>query len=69
MAVEGASPIVPVDPFGTILSNLIGGRFDQVGSDDELKTHARTGLPVTKNGYLYVYVNNELQSKHQHQNQ
>ena len=59
MAVEGASPIVPVDPFGTILSNLIGGRFDQVGSDDELKTHARTGLPVTKNGYLYVYVNNE----------
>ncbi len=37
----------------------VGGGFDQVGSDDELKTHARTGLPVTKNGYLYIYVSNE----------
>ncbi|MGZ5246987.1 MAG: RHS repeat-associated core domain-containing protein, partial [Flavitalea sp.] len=33
--------------------------FDQVGGDRELKLHQFQNLPVTKNGYLYVYVSNE----------
>jgi hypothetical protein len=59
MAVEGASPSVHVDPFGTILSSLFIDGLDLVESDAALKTHTRTGLSITKNGYLYVYVSNE----------
>jgi RHS repeat-associated protein len=33
--------------------------FDQVGSDEEFKTHFLAGLQVPKNGYLYIYVSNE----------
>jgi RHS repeat-associated protein len=36
-----------------------GSGFDQVGADDEFKTHFLSGLQVTKNGYLYIYVSNE----------
>ncbi|HEY0066497.1 MAG TPA: RHS repeat-associated core domain-containing protein, partial [Flavisolibacter sp.] len=35
---------------------------DQVGADDVLKTHVFTDLPVSKNGYLYIYVSNETQN-------
>ncbi|WP_199119244.1 DUF6443 domain-containing protein [Pedobacter sp. ASV28] len=30
-----------------------------VGSDDSYTTHTKTGMPVDKNGYLYIYVSNE----------
>ena len=33
--------------------------FDQVGDEDELKTHVLSGLNISKNGYLYIYVSNE----------
>ncbi len=33
--------------------------FDQVGNDRELKVHQFQNLPISKNGYLYVYVSNE----------
>ncbi|MBW0177581.1 DUF6443 domain-containing protein [Sediminibacterium sp.] len=36
-----------------------GSGFDQVGADQELKQHILSNLPVTKNGYLYIYVSNE----------
>jgi len=36
-----------------------GSGFDQVGSDQELKQHIVSNLPVSKNGYLYIYVSNE----------
>ena len=32
---------------------------DQVGNDSQLKIHLFTGLPITKSGYLYVYLSNE----------
>src|SRR6202165_3375331 len=32
---------------------------EQVGADNTLNVHQFTGLPVTKNGYLYIYVSNE----------
>jgi RHS repeat-associated protein len=33
--------------------------FEQVGADNELRTWVKTGLPMKKNGYLYVYTSNE----------
>ena len=33
--------------------------FDQVGSDTTLKKHVLMNLPVTKSGYLYIYLSNE----------
>ncbi|MBU3745041.1 MAG: hypothetical protein FGM61_10950, partial [Sediminibacterium sp.] len=33
--------------------------FEQVGADGEFKTFVKTGLPITQNGYLYVYTSNE----------
>jgi RHS repeat-associated protein len=33
--------------------------FEQVGDDNELKTWVKTGLPINRNGYLYVYTSNE----------
>ncbi|MDO6433297.1 RHS repeat-associated core domain-containing protein [Flavitalea sp. BT771] len=35
-----------------------GSGFEQVGSDQEFKKHVRLNLPVTKSGYLYIYLNN-----------
>ncbi|MBL7732001.1 MAG: hypothetical protein JNM88_12545, partial [Chitinophagaceae bacterium] len=35
------------------------GGFEQVGGDQEFKTHLFTDIPVGKNGYLYIYVSNE----------
>lgn len=32
---------------------------EQVGANEEFKTHLFTDLPINKNGYLYVYVSNE----------
>jgi RHS repeat-associated protein len=36
--------------------------FDQVGSDTILKKHVLMNLPVTKSGYLYIYLSNETQN-------
>jgi hypothetical protein len=36
--------------------------FDQVGSDTVLKKHVLMNLPVTKSGYLYIYLSNETQN-------
>jgi RHS repeat-associated protein len=33
--------------------------FEQVGGDQEFKKHVRLNLPVTKSGYLYIYLSNE----------
>lgn len=33
-----------------------GGGFEQVGDNEVFSTHIHNGLPVRKNGYLYVYV-------------
>jgi RHS repeat-associated protein len=32
---------------------------DAVGGNEEFKTHIKNGLPINKNGYLYIYVSNE----------
>ncbi|WP_163066559.1 hypothetical protein, partial [Acinetobacter baumannii] len=34
----------------------VSGGFDQVGDNEVFKTHTQTNLPITRNGYLYVYV-------------
>jgi RHS repeat-associated protein len=33
--------------------------FEPVGSDGEFKTFVKTGLPISQNGYLYLYTSNE----------
>jgi RHS repeat-associated protein len=35
------------------------GGIEQVGNDQEFKTHLFNNVPVNKNGYLYIYVSNE----------
>ena len=41
--------------------NFVGGSsgFEQVSTDTTLYQHQKTGLSISKNGYLYVYVSNE----------
>ncbi len=36
-----------------------GSGFEQVGNDNIFTTHLFNNLPVTKNGFLYIYVSNE----------
>jgi RHS repeat-associated protein len=36
-----------------------GSGFDQVGGSNQLKTHSFTNMPISQNGYLYIYVSNE----------
>ena len=33
--------------------------FEPVGADGEFKTFVKTSLPISQNGYLYVYTSNE----------
>jgi RHS repeat-associated protein len=40
-----------------IVNNSTG--FEPVGADGEFKTFVKTGLPISQNGYLYVYTSNE----------
>ena len=35
------------------------GGSEQVGSNEEFKTHQFNDIPIVKNGYLYIYVSNE----------
>ncbi|OQP38761.1 hypothetical protein A4H97_18765 [Niastella yeongjuensis] len=37
----------------------VNGNFDRVGGAGTLKNHLLSNIPVTRNGYLYVYVSNE----------
>ena len=41
---------------------------EQVGNNEEFKIHTKTNLPINKNGYIYVYVSNELRSTQRNQN-
>jgi RHS repeat-associated protein len=42
-----------------ITNNGKNSGFEQVGADQEFKTHVLTNKEITKNGYLYIYVSNE----------
>jgi RHS repeat-associated protein len=39
--------------------NYINGNFDRVKNPNEVATHELLDIPVTQNGFLYVYVSNE----------
>jgi len=40
--------------------NIVGASsgFEQVGTDNHLTKHIKSNMPITANGYLYVYVSN-----------
>lgn len=44
------------EQFNLVASN---SGFDQVGGDQEYKTHVQSNMPINKNGFLYIYVSNE----------
>ncbi len=46
------------DGSGNIIASGYSGA-DPVGSDQEYKTHLLSGVPISKSGYLYIYVSNE----------
>jgi len=46
------------DANGNIIGSGCSGA-DQVGANEEFKTHIFNDMPINKNGYLYVYVSNE----------
>ncbi|MBW7893027.1 MAG: RHS repeat-associated core domain-containing protein, partial [Chitinophagaceae bacterium] len=46
------------DAGGNIIASGYSGA-DQVGGDEEFKTHAFANMPVKKSGYLYIYTSNE----------
>jgi RHS repeat-associated protein len=46
--------------------NFVTGGFDPVGKANSVKTHNNTtipSIPVTKNGYIYIFCNNETQTQ------
>lgn len=43
---------------GSIIASGYSG-FDPVGDDEEFKIHTFNNIPISKNGYLYVFVSNE----------
>jgi RHS repeat-associated protein len=50
------------EQFKVVISDPSDGKntgLEQVGSDEEFKTHSVTERELTKNGYLYIYVSNE----------
>jgi RHS repeat-associated protein len=46
------------DANGNIIASGYSG-LDQVGDDQEFKTHNFSSVPINKSGYLYIYVSNE----------
>ena len=46
------------DASGNIIASGYSG-FDQVGGDQEFKTHSFNNVAINKSGYLYIYVSNE----------
>ena len=58
-------PVPTAKHFGEQFKYVSGSSgAEQVGANEEFKIHVKTNLPITKSGYLYVYVSNELRSKH-----
>ena len=46
------------DANGNIIASGYSG-FDQIGNDQEFKTHLFNNVAINKSGYLYIYVSNE----------
>ncbi|RXK81422.1 RHS repeat-associated core domain-containing protein [Filimonas effusa] len=48
------------DQFNVVITNDgNNSRIDRVGDAGQLKSHIVAGHPITRNGYLYIYVSNE----------
>lgn len=46
------------DVSGNVIASGYNG-FDPVGANKEFKTHVFTDVPISKSGFLYIYVSNE----------